>query len=220
MPWIFNTAGNALYIFIIANSNVTGVPDANFVLDQVTVDRYTHTPSSSTDYQYNVPVYVNESMTRRVQSDESNVDKPQPSVTVTDSDPSPTSLTSLRPTIGAIVGGVVGEVSAVVLVATSRGYKKNNGGRPQWNRLFYLGSPQPSPRQRVNQVYPIVTPQPSIPPTSSTASSSPDPPSSGNNAALREQVEMLKDGVARLRDLHDSDRHALTFQSETPPESS
>ncbi|KAF8422155.1 hypothetical protein L210DRAFT_1057496, partial [Boletus edulis BED1] len=59
--------GNALYIFIIANSNVTGVPDANFVLDQVTVDRYTHTPSSSTDYQYNVPVYVNESMTRRVQ---------------------------------------------------------------------------------------------------------------------------------------------------------
>ncbi|KAG6371955.1 hypothetical protein JVT61DRAFT_8969 [Boletus reticuloceps] len=136
-----------------------------------------------------------------------------------------TNLTSLRLTIGAIVGGVVGGVSAVVLVATSREYKKNNGGRPQWNRLFYLvrwprhfsqGATSSTVKPGVSRA----TPQPSIPPTSSTASSSPDPPSSGNNAALMEQVEMLKDGVARLRDLHDSDRHALTFQSETPPESS
>ncbi|KAF8447196.1 hypothetical protein L210DRAFT_3361121, partial [Boletus edulis BED1] len=55
----------ALYIFFIIANNVTSAvtfTDLEFVLDHVTVGRYTHTPSSSTEYQYNVPVYVNESM--------------------------------------------------------------------------------------------------------------------------------------------------------------
>lgn len=32
------------------------------MLDQVLVGTYTHNPSTSTDYQYNVPVYANDSL--------------------------------------------------------------------------------------------------------------------------------------------------------------
>ncbi|KAF8551996.1 hypothetical protein OG21DRAFT_1416887 [Imleria badia] len=61
----FTFTGSALYIFfIIANtvSNATTLTDVDFVLDQLAVSSYTHTPSTSTDYQYNVAIYANDSL--------------------------------------------------------------------------------------------------------------------------------------------------------------
>ncbi|KAF8447194.1 hypothetical protein L210DRAFT_355470 [Boletus edulis BED1] len=158
----FTFTGNALYIFFITANNVahaTTFTDLDFVLDEVIVGRYTHTPSSFNDYQYNVPVYVNESMdlgehNMMIQPVNSGnqvlmlfdyfIYTMDPSVSVSSSaSPSSTSLpspttsgtaTSSRPNIGAIFGGIVGGVAVVVLVATSllcyRRHKKRNGGQP------------------------------------------------------------------------------------------
>ncbi|KAG9313302.1 hypothetical protein JVU11DRAFT_5606 [Chiua virens] len=60
------TTGSSLYIyFILANT----IPNAtvkstelNFFMDGSSVGTYQHSPMSSTDYQYNVAVYVNDSV--------------------------------------------------------------------------------------------------------------------------------------------------------------
>lgn len=58
--------GSALYIFFILANNVTYATtftDIEFVLDNGAVaSTYTHTPGTATDYQYNVPVYANDSL--------------------------------------------------------------------------------------------------------------------------------------------------------------
>ncbi|KAH0826889.1 hypothetical protein J3R83DRAFT_4435, partial [Lanmaoa asiatica] len=61
----FTFTGNALYIFfILANTvpNASTLTDINFYMDAVAVGTFVHTPSTSTDFQYNAPVYVNESL--------------------------------------------------------------------------------------------------------------------------------------------------------------
>ncbi|KAF8447258.1 hypothetical protein L210DRAFT_944256 [Boletus edulis BED1] len=143
----FTFTGSALYIFFITANNITGAStftDLDFVLDQVTVGRYTHTPSPITGYQYNVSVYVNESMelgehNMMVQPVDSGNDvlmlfdyfiyttdasvsvssSASPSSTLPPSPPTSGTATSSSPNIGAIAGGVVGGVAAVVLVAIS-----------------------------------------------------------------------------------------------------
>ncbi|KAF8447251.1 hypothetical protein L210DRAFT_2785803 [Boletus edulis BED1] len=278
----FTFTGNALYIFFITANNVTGATtftDLDFVLDQVTVGRYTHTPSSSTDYQYNVPVYVNESMDLGahnmmiqpvnsgnqvlmlfdyfIYTMDASVSVSSSASPSSTSSPLPTTsgtATSSRPNNGAIVGGVVGGVAAVVLVVTSllcyRRHKKRNGGQPPNSPIEGWAPPVVEPFILSHEVaqaplagttpsmYPdtlmgflateptsrsktdvsSTAPRPSIPYTSTTAFSSPVPPSSGNNDALMERVELLRDEVARLRDLHDTDQYPLAFQSEAPPE--
>lgn len=62
---MFAAAGSALYIFLIIANNVTNATtftEVDFVLDQLPAGTYTHTPSTSTDYQYNVAVYANDSL--------------------------------------------------------------------------------------------------------------------------------------------------------------
>ncbi|KAG9308415.1 hypothetical protein JVU11DRAFT_11903 [Chiua virens] len=62
----FTFIGSALYIFfILANSvpDATTLTDLDFYMDDIPVGTYVHSPTTSTDYQYNVPVYVNKSVT-------------------------------------------------------------------------------------------------------------------------------------------------------------
>ncbi|EJC99736.1 uncharacterized protein FOMMEDRAFT_148590 [Fomitiporia mediterranea MF3/22] len=57
--------GSAIYIFfILANTIqfVDTVTNMNFIIDESLVGSFVHEPSTSTDFQYNVPVYVNESL--------------------------------------------------------------------------------------------------------------------------------------------------------------
>jgi hypothetical protein len=153
--------------------------------------------------------------------------------------------TSSGQNTGAIVGGIVGGVVALVIVAATllfyRRYKRRNDGRPSADegaaldpfievtptslvgaasstyRRTLMGLPVTEPTPRSKTGASSVTLRPSIPPTSNSASSSSGAPS-GNNTAILEQVEQLRDEVARLRHLHDSDRNSIEVHSEAPPE--
>ena len=57
--------GSGLYIFFILANSVPGATtftSVNFLLDGGQGNSFTHEPSSSTDYQYNQPVYANNSI--------------------------------------------------------------------------------------------------------------------------------------------------------------
>ncbi|KAF8416012.1 hypothetical protein L210DRAFT_2577803 [Boletus edulis BED1] len=62
---IYSLTRSALYIFFILENTVRGastLTDANFYLDEIPVGTFVHVPSTSTDYQYNVPICVNKSL--------------------------------------------------------------------------------------------------------------------------------------------------------------
>jgi len=271
----FSFTGSALYIFfIIANSvpNATTLTDVDFVLDQEIVGTYTHNPSTSTDYQYNVPVYTNDSLafaehnmiiqpvtdaggnvlilfdyliytTNTSSSSASAIPTSSLSPTSASSPsqaPSGTQGTSSQNNTGAIVGATVGGVAALIAVAASllcyrRHRRRNNRPSAEEGAVVdqftevapiplvgttsstYLGFPVTHPAPRSKTFASSVTLQSSIPPASNTATSSSGVPSS-NNTALLEQVEQLRDEVARLRHLHDSDLNSIELHSEAPPE--
>lgn len=55
--------------FILANTIGPGLVDTvtnmNFIIDGVLVGNFLHNPSTSTEFIYNVPVYINESLLSR-----------------------------------------------------------------------------------------------------------------------------------------------------------
>lgn len=66
IDFIVLTIGSALYIFFILANTVPQadtLTDVVFSLDGIPGGTFVHSPSTSTDYQYNVSVYVNESLT-------------------------------------------------------------------------------------------------------------------------------------------------------------
>ncbi|KAN0076719.1 hypothetical protein V8E55_010574 [Tylopilus felleus] len=145
----FTFTGSALYIFFIIANNLNNsyiaFTSVQFELDEVLVSTYTHTPSTSTDYQYNVLVYANSSMTpgqhtmvvvpavntgNRVlvlfdyliyTMDTSSSLSTSSSTQAFTSAVTATSVTGTSPAsnIGAIVGGTVGGVTALVLAIAS-----------------------------------------------------------------------------------------------------
>ncbi|KAG8218025.1 hypothetical protein J3R82DRAFT_6224 [Butyriboletus roseoflavus] len=157
----FTFTGNALYIFfIIANSvpYATTLTDVQFVLDNgVAMSTYTHAPGTTTNFQYNVPVYVNESLASGrhnmmilpvntgnnvlilfdyliYSTDTSS--SASPSVPAASNSPSASATsngtqgTSSGPNIGAIIGAVCGAVVLVIgCLLCYRRYKRRNGGR-------------------------------------------------------------------------------------------
>ncbi|KAH0839358.1 hypothetical protein J3R83DRAFT_42, partial [Lanmaoa asiatica] len=242
-----------------------------FVLDGIAVGQYTHTPLATTDYQYNVPVYANggmtsgeHAMTIQPANSQNNMlmlfdyliySSASPSVQATSTLTStsamstspllPTSSgtqgTSPKQNIGAIVGGTVGGVAALVLIAASlscyRRYKRHVAGRPPaddgavdpfissrevaptyligvTSSTGLVGSPFAKPTSRVDPS--TASPQPSIPPATTTASSSSD--RLGIDPDLHGQVELLWGEVARLRNLQHLDRNSVELRSEAPPE--
>lgn len=57
--------GSGLYIFFILANSVPGaatLTNVNFILDGIQVSTFVHTPSTSTDYDYNRAVYANSSI--------------------------------------------------------------------------------------------------------------------------------------------------------------
>ena len=57
--------GSGLYIFfILANTvpNITTLTNVTFILDGVQVSSFTHSPSASTDFEYNQAVFANDSI--------------------------------------------------------------------------------------------------------------------------------------------------------------
>ncbi|KAH0835494.1 hypothetical protein J3R83DRAFT_9161 [Lanmaoa asiatica] len=148
----FNFTGSALYIFFIMANNLsatTTFTNVQFVLDNVVAPiPYTSNISAPTGYQYNVPVYANDSLvsgqhTMAMQpfntgrdiliafdyliysTDTSSPVSPSTPTTSTSPSSSATSSgaqaqgTSSRQNIGAVVGGTVGGVAVVLLVTAS-----------------------------------------------------------------------------------------------------
>ncbi|KAG8218020.1 hypothetical protein J3R82DRAFT_6215 [Butyriboletus roseoflavus] len=233
----FTFTGSALYIFfIIANSvrYATTLTDVQFVLDNgVATSTYTHAPGTTTNYQYNVPVYVNESlasgqhnMTILPVNTGNNVlilfdyliystdtsSSASPSVPAASNSPSASATsngtqgTSSGPNIGAIIGAV-----------------DANGGRLEEGPAvepFYTAveagpislvgrtpsiKPLESPLVELASATDpsIMTPQPSTPPASTIVFFSSGAPPSAAPSIV-EQVELLRAEVARLRDLHEA----------------
>ncbi|KZP34754.1 hypothetical protein FIBSPDRAFT_942840 [Athelia psychrophila] len=90
-------------------------------MDGQLVGTYEHIPTTSTDYQYNVPVYMNTSLsyqehTLTIEAAGTNTSMilfDYVAYTVeSELDPSPTSPS---PNVGAIVGGVVGGITIIVI---------------------------------------------------------------------------------------------------------
>ncbi|KAH0832372.1 hypothetical protein J3R83DRAFT_13401, partial [Lanmaoa asiatica] len=269
----FNFTGTALYIFfIIANIQIgtSTLTNIEFVLDGVVVSQYTHIPSSTiSDYQYNVPVYVNEALTNGehtmmiqpaslqnnmlmlfdyliYSTDMSSSASPSAQTTST-SPPLPTSSgtqgTFPRQNTGATVGGTVGGVAALVLMAASllcyRRYKRSTAGRPpvedgavvdpfilsrevaptslvgMTSSTGLVGSPFAQPTSKAGPS--TTTLQPSVPPAATTASATSSSDARAGNDPLLGEVEVLRSEVARLRNLQHLDRNSVELRSEAPP---
>ncbi|EIN10606.1 hypothetical protein PUNSTDRAFT_112429 [Punctularia strigosozonata HHB-11173 SS5] len=139
--------GTAIYVFCIVPNTVmyaTTMANMTFTLDGDLVGTYFHEPSTSTDFEYNVPVYTNKSMdnvqhTLKLEAQAGTNGSYLSfdyAIYTFDDTPTTTSASSVGPTpshetssnsptassgsdhksapIGAIVGGVVGGVALVV----------------------------------------------------------------------------------------------------------
>ncbi|KAF8552919.1 hypothetical protein OG21DRAFT_1498083 [Imleria badia] len=180
----FTFRGSALYIFFILANTVPQaetLTDMIFYLDEIAVGTFVHAPSSSTDYQYNVPVYVNESL---VSGEHTMMIEPVNSgnpvlmlfdylVYTTDADNATTTNSAPTPSgiqnTAAIIGGTVGGVSALVLVTASllcyRRYKRRKGRLP-WSgegpvlgSLISLREPFEGTPSGIYQISPLPEPQ-------------------------------------------------------------
>ncbi|KAL5493061.1 hypothetical protein ACEPAI_4509 [Sanghuangporus weigelae] len=141
----FTFNGTALYVFFILANTVPftdTVTNMNFILDEETVGSFVHQPTNSSDFEYNVPVYVNDSLSfgqhhMRMEAvgnhsalilfdyfiytsdvDEASSTSSSPSAASSTAFPAPddTRIPQPKSSIGPIIGGVVSGVVGLCLV--------------------------------------------------------------------------------------------------------
>ncbi|KAL5510945.1 hypothetical protein ACEPAG_4702 [Sanghuangporus baumii] len=156
----FTFNGTSLYVFFILANTVPftdTVTNMNFILDEETVGSFVHQPTNSSDFEYNVPVYVNNSLssgqhhmrmeaagnhsalilfdyfiyTSDVDEVSSTSSSPGAASSIVFPAPGDTQLPQPKSSIGPIIGGVVSGVVGLclVMVALLCCWKRKKHGR-------------------------------------------------------------------------------------------
>ncbi|KAL5513833.1 hypothetical protein ACEPAH_4234 [Sanghuangporus vaninii] len=141
----FSFNGSALYVFFVLANTIPftdTVTDMNFILDEETFGSFVHQPTISSDFQYNVPVYVNDSLSSgqhhmRMEAagnhsalilfdyfiytsdvDEASSTSSSPGTASSTAFPAPdvTQLPQPKYSVGPVIGGVVSGVVGLCLV--------------------------------------------------------------------------------------------------------